>query len=134
VRDGDELRVQLLLPREALPELQGADDVRVGDPAPHQPDSALADGNFIEFIVIGVVGMVGAVVSHLVRLHERNTASGVVLDLGSDPPTVSYVARVPHGTLVVREPGRPAQVHSLHDKEPAEIQRLFDLLVAAAGA
>jgi hypothetical protein len=130
----NELRVQVLVPRDALEELENAGDVQVGEPSPERPDRALTDGGFIEFVVIGLVGLASAVISHLIRLHEHNTESGVILDLGSDPPTVSYVARVPHGTLIVREPGRPAQVHSLQGKEPAEIQRLFDLLIAAAGA
>jgi hypothetical protein len=128
-----ELRVQVLIPRSAKDELDDAGDVEVGPPSPHRPEAALADGGFVEFIVIGLVGMAGAVVAHLLRLHERNTEAGVVLDLDTDPPSVSYVARVPHGTLIVREKGQPTQVHSLEGKDPAEIQGMFDVLVAAAG-
>jgi hypothetical protein len=130
----NELRVQVLVPREAIAELQEADDVQVGEPAVVLPDRALADGGFVEFVVIGLVGLAGAVISRLIRLQERNTESGVVLDLGTDPPSVSFVARVPHGTLIVREPGCQAQVHSLQGKDPVEVQHLFDVLVAAAGA
>lgn len=130
----NELRVQVLVPRGAIEELDWDGDVHLGEPAAVQPDRALADGGFIEFVVIGLVGLAGAVISRLIRLHERNTESGVIVDLGTDPPSISYVARVPHGTLIVREPGRPAQVHSLQGKDPVEVQRLFDVLVAAAGA
>lgn len=129
----NELRVQVLVPREAVEELRQAGDVRVGEPTAVQPDRALADGGFVEFVVLGLVGLAGVVISRLVRLHERNTESGVVLDLGTDPPSISYVARVPHGTLIVREPDRPAQVHSLQGRDPVEIERLFDVLVAGAG-
>ncbi|MFG1814984.1 hypothetical protein ACGFIF_14540 [Kribbella sp. NPDC049174] len=130
----NELRVQVLVPRGAIEELDWGGDVHLGEPAAVQPDRALADGGFVEFVVIGLVGLAGAVISRLIRLHERNTESGVILDLGTDPPSISYVARVPHGTLIVREPGHPAQVHSLQGKDPVEVQQLFDVLVAAAGA
>ncbi len=129
----NELRVQVLVPREAIDELQQAGDVKVGEPTGVQPDRALADGGFVEFVVFSLVGLAGAVISRLIRLHERNTESGVILDLGTDPPSISYVARVPHGTLIVRQPGCPAQVHSLQGEDPVEVQRLFDVLVAAAG-
>lgn len=121
----EQVSVRIVAESNALREFEEDAAVTVQGAEPVRPEEPLADARFVEWIAIAVAGSVAALVNHLLRLWAQQTERGVVLDMSTSPPTVSYVANIPYGTLVLRQEDGRSVVHHLKGTKSGTLEALF---------
>jgi hypothetical protein len=135
----ESVEVRLELPRAALDEekaaASGTADVRFGSPkAIPTAAEGLGKAHFIEPVSLTVTLTLAWIAKRMVDHWLKDREAGVQFDLRTTPATVSRVAGVPAGFIVlIDRDGKASTRQAKYDKPEDLLPHLQEILVAGSG-
>lgn len=132
--DDTPITIRLELPHEALADETAAasETFRLGEAQALPPDPDTVEARFIDPVSILVVTTVAAIVWRVVNHYLVKDGRGVLIDARSQPPTISRLADVPEGFILLIKPDGSSEMRDARDQDSAAFSGYLSAVLKAS--
>jgi hypothetical protein len=131
----ERIEIRFDLPREALAaehEAAGPDYV-LGPEASLPPDPGATEARFVEPVTLIATITVAMLVTRIAGVLIARAGRGVLIDARKKPPTVSRLADIPAGFLVIIHPDGKTETKSADEADRSVLTGLIQTVLGRAG-
>jgi hypothetical protein len=93
-----------------------------------QPLSGLVEARFIDPVSVLVTASIATLTNYIVHYFLKAREQGLQIDLRTTPPTISFIANVPRGFVVIIDKSGKATVHQGGYDKPETLAALLSPL------